>query len=253
MPTIRQRQILGGFNVYGLDLFSGIGGLTKALEGYVIPVAYCEIDSYCRGVLLSRMSTGDLPVAPICHNVTELSGAVLPHIDIIYGGFPCQDISLAGRRRGMEGERSGLFREIVRLAQELKPKFIFLENVPNIRTTGLSYVVKQLADCGYDCRWLSLSAEEIGAPHKRERWFLLAHANRQSEPRLSGGETQELTCIRADDKFQGGNNWWKNEPELGRMANGIPNYLDRCRALGNAVVPAQAREAFERLSGLKQG
>lgn len=246
--------------MYGLDLFSGIGGLTKALEGYVIPVAYCEIDSYCRGVLLSRMSTGDLPVAPICHNVTELKGSILPHIDIIYGGFPCQDISVAGHAQmGLEGQRSGLFSEICRLANETQAEWLFLENVPNIRTKGLGRVLNELVSIGYNCRWGLLSASDVGAPHKRERFFLLANRNssrRGNELSQEGQHIAEnptrswadketyLPACRNEDEYA-------IDPEYLRVGNGIPFWVDRIRGLGNAVVPAQAREAFERLSGLK--
>jgi site-specific DNA-cytosine methylase len=94
---------------------------------------------------------------------------------IIYGGFPCQDLSCAGNGKGLAGERSGLFFEILRLARETNPRFIFLENVPAIRTRGAATVVKELASLRYDCRWGLLSAYDVGAPHKRERWFLLAN------------------------------------------------------------------------------
>lgn len=246
--------------MYGLDLFSGIGGLTKALEGYVVPVAYCEIDDYCRRVLLSRMVTGDLPVAPICHNVTELTGTILPHVDIIYGGFPCQDISVAGHaQKGLEGKRSGLFSEICRLAIETKAEWLFLENVPNIRTKGLGRILNELVSIGYDCRWGLLSASDVGAPHKRERFFLLAHSNshrrgnelppqgqhtiKNSSRGWSDKETYLSTCRNEDE--------YAVDPEYLRVGDGIPFWVDRIRGLGNAVVPAQAREAFERLSGLK--
>src|SRR5580693_6905745 len=97
----------------GLSLFSGIGGIDKALEGYVEPILYCENDRYAQGVLLSRMATGDLPLAPIWDDVTTLCGDDLPaKPEIIYGGFPCQDISVAGRGIGLAGKRSGLFFEI---------------------------------------------------------------------------------------------------------------------------------------------
>ena len=105
--------------LYGLDLFSGIGGITKALEGYVVPVAYCENDRYAQGVLLSRMGDGDLPRAPIWDDVRTLKSEMLPAIDIIYGGFPCQDISVAGRGGGLDAERSGLFFEVARLVGDI--------------------------------------------------------------------------------------------------------------------------------------
>src|SRR5690606_10421534 len=125
----------------GLDLFSGIGGLTLALAPWVRPVAYCENDRYATAVLLSRMRTGDLPCAPIWDDVRTLRGDMLPSVDIIYGGFPCQDISCAGRGAGLAGGRSGLFFEIARLARELRPRFVFLENVPAITTRGLGDVL----------------------------------------------------------------------------------------------------------------
>ena len=245
--------------MYGLDLFSGIGGITRALDGYVIPVAYCELDVYARGVLLSRMANGDIPVAPIWDDVKTLDGERLPKIDIIYGGFPCQDISLAGRRAGLEGKRSGLFFEIVRLAKETKASFIFLENVPGIRTKGLGRVIKELDQLGYDCRWGLLSAADVGAPHGRERWFLLAYSHNKPAPQ----EDSALVAVgekrrpwNSDSGRNGASlprdNRWLPEPIMDRMAHGVSRRVDRGRALGNAVVPAQAREAFERLMGLKQ-
>lgn len=162
----------------GLDLFSGIGGITKALEEWVRPIAYCERDRYAQAVLFSRMQSGDLSVAPIWDDVQSLP-ADLPTegIDIIYGGFPCQDISVAGCGKGLEGQRSGLFFEVVRLAKEIKPAFVFLENVPAIRTRGLDRVIQEFTEVGYDVRWTMLSAADVGANHKRERWFLLAYSS----------------------------------------------------------------------------
>lgn len=159
----------------GLDLFSGIGGITLALSPWVKPIAYCENDRYAQAVLLSRMHDGHLPWAPIWDDVQTLGRDLLPpHIDIVYGGFPCQDISVAGAGRGLAGKRSGLFFEVLRLATEIRPALLFLENVPAIRTRGAAAVCESLAAIGYDLRWDVVSAEEIGAPHKRQRWFLLA-------------------------------------------------------------------------------
>jgi DNA (cytosine-5)-methyltransferase 1 len=234
--------------MYGLDLFSGIGGLTRALDGYVTPVAYCECNEYARAVLCRRMGAGDLPPAPIWDDVRTLSGYRLPPIDIIYGGFPCQDISGSGSGMGLDGKRSGLFSEICRLAEETKAEWVFLENVPNIRTKGLGRVVKRLADLGYDCRWGVISASSVGSPIKAGvRWFLLAKAASKGLQRLQ--HSQYNTPKPATPSwFQ-----WQTEPSVARVANGIPDRVERTIALGNAVVPQQAREAFERLSGLKQG
>jgi DNA (cytosine-5)-methyltransferase 1 len=166
----------------GLDLFTGIGGITLALRGYVTPVAYCEIEPYCQSVLLQRMSEGNLPKAPIWDDVRTLPASELPRIDIIYGGSPCQDLSVAGRKAGLDGERSGLFFEIVRLAKELRPTFLFLENVPGIRTRGLDRVLQELTEARHDCRWTMLSAAEVGALHRRERWFLLGYSQHNGSP-----------------------------------------------------------------------
>ena len=227
----------------GLDLFSGIGGLSIALRDWVQPIAYCEIDLYCQGVLLSRMADGSIRRSPIWDDIKTLQGHEFSApIDIIYGGFPCQDISIAGAGKGLEGERSGLFFEIVRLAKEIQPSFIFLENVPAITERGGIRVVREITEMGYDCRWCVISAASIGAKHKRDRWFLLAHSSSQ---RLEGK-------IRNKPKIQNitGSGFWEVEPSICRVADGIPNRMDRIKALGNAVVPEQAKKAFKILMGM---
>jgi DNA (cytosine-5)-methyltransferase 1 len=269
--------------VNGLDLFSGIGGLSLALQDWVKPIAYCENDRYAQSVLMSAMQRLDIAEAPIWDDVRTLRGDYLPEVDIIYGGFPCQDISTAGRGGGLAGERSGLYFEIERLVRETKPAFVFLENVPAIRTRGLGRVVWGLSELGYDCRWTVVSAQEIGAPHIRKRWFLLAHANgvrlrqeqrtkhseraRSVQPHDIGeaqalanspGErkrkptneanTESIGRQTRDESFDSG--WWSAEPNVGRVANGVPARVDRLRGLGNAVVPLQAKVAFERLIGI---
>jgi len=179
----------------------------------------------------------------------------------------------------------------MRLAKEIKPAFIFLENVPAIRTRGLETVVGELSTAGYDCRWGMLSAYDLGAPHKRERWFLLAYSKgnvklggsrkgcvldtlcRRYEPPekeictgrdssfdASGGAPESAIC-RVDDELSDGlddcrprdfsANWWDKEWEVPRVEVGVKNRVDRIKCLGNAVVPMQAREAFMRLSGMK--
>lgn len=188
----------------GLDLFSGIGGLTIAMSTWTVPVAYCERDRYCQAVLLQRMSGGDLPRAPIWDDIRSLSGEMLPKIDFIYGGFPCQDISVAGSGKGLGGKRSGLFWELRRLVKEIHPGFVFLENVPAIRTRGLREIARAFAELRYDARWTCVSAREVGAPHLRKRWFMLARSNAtrgwNQQQRLSGGQ-EERICDKRTAEF----------------------------------------------------
>ena len=268
----------------GLDLFSGIGGISLALKQYIRTITYCEIDRYAQSVLLSRMQSGDIDTAPIWDDVRSLNSKMLhKKIDIITGGFPCQDISCAGRGVGMEaGARSGLFSEIIRLTQEIQPTFLFLENVPAIRTRGLTRVLCELTAIGYDCRWTIVSAAELGAPHLRKRWFLLAHDNgkrrwdkyrRRCRSKGEGapnaveyckekpmadscsknveGQWEKSSGIETTNKNSSMSNWWSVEPNVDRVVNGLPNRVDRIKCLGNAVVPQQAKEAFERLIGIK--
>ncbi len=188
----------------GLDLFSGIGGLTVALSPWVRPVAYCERERFAAAVLFNRMSDGLIPKAPIFPDVRELRGAILPSIDIIYGGFPCQDVSSAGLRKGLDGERTGLFREAIRLVRECRPQFVFLENVPGIRRY-VPTVRQELEALGYDCRDGFLSAAEVGAHHIRNRWWLLAHTNgARIQNRQPKRETQGVTTLRIRSKDKGG-------------------------------------------------
>lgn len=221
----------------GLDLFSGIGGIGLGLEPWVRTVAYCERDRYAQSVLLSRMQQGEIDKAPIWDDVTTLRGDMLPRIDIIFGGFPCQDLSIAKQnRKGLDGERSGLFYEIIRLVKEISPSFVFLENVPAIRTNGLLDVVSAFTEIGYDCRWTCLSASDVGAKHKRERWFLLAHPQRKR--RITGtnelthsfdgrtpdqlGDSSEASRTVADSEFSGSQgrlSVWESEEREGEQGH----------------------------------
>lgn len=246
--------------INGLDLFSGIGGISLALKEWVKPIAYCEIDPYCQTVLLSRISDGSLYNAPIWDDIKTLSydGRSWPGIDIIYAGFPCQDISIAGTKKGLDGKRSKLIYEVLRLVGEIKPSFLFLENVANIIQIGGSEIINKLDSLGMQCRWACISAKSCGAPHKRDRWFLLAHSNSKSS-RETYKETK-LEPLNWETRLRhtrqvGGNfsqSYWKeNKPPVYGMDDGIFFELDRGRALGNAVIPQQAREAFKILMCIK--
>jgi DNA (cytosine-5)-methyltransferase 1 len=256
--------------INGLSLFSGIGGLDVALSEWVKPIAYCEIDPYCQSVLLQRMQEENLPKAPIWDDIRsldleEIRGAIPMDIQIIYGGFPCQDISCAGTGKGLEGERSKLFFEIVRLAKEIKPKFLFLENVPTITAKSGLRVVREITSLGYDCRWCIISAASVGALHLRKRWFLLAksqHNGSSSYPEDISKKENSKTMSLSSEREAWGNHlreywpfasrddWKKSVSNVYRIADGLPCKMDRFRALGNSVVPQQAKQAFKILMGL---
>ena len=165
-----------------LSLFSGVGGLDLGIQ-LAVPGArvlgYVERDAYAATVLLARMEDSSLEEAPVfIGDICNLRGSQLPpvgSIDIICGGFPCQDISVAGKGAGIGGKRSGLWSEIVRLADEIRPRYLFLENVSAITSRGLDVVLADLAEGGFDAEWLCLRASDVGAPHWRERWFCLAY------------------------------------------------------------------------------
>ena len=159
-----------------LDLFSGIGGFSLGLErAGMHTVAFCEVEPSCRRVLERHW-----PGVPIYGDITELSAQHLTAdgigVDLICGGFPCQDISLAGKGAGIEGERSGLWREYARLIGELRPAYVVVENVAALLGRGLDAVLGDLAALGYDAEWHCIPACAIGAPHRRDRLWIVAHA-----------------------------------------------------------------------------
>lgn len=160
-----------------LDLFSGIGGFSLGLErAGMTTLAFCEIDPYARAVLDARW-----PGVFCFEDVRTLSAELLDVLgidrpDLICGGFPCQDISLAGKGAGLAGERSGLFYEIARLAGEIRPRWLLLENVAALRSRGLDAVLRELAALGYDAQWHLIPASALGAPHRRDRIWIVANA-----------------------------------------------------------------------------
>ena len=156
-----------------LDLFSGIGGFSLGLEraGFKT-VAFCEIESYCRAVLRKHW-----PDVPIFEDVRTLHTADVGAIDLICGGFPCQDISNAGKRAGIEGSRSGLWSEFARLIGEIRPRYVIVENVAALLGRGMGRVLGDLAEIGYDTEWEIISAADVGALHRRERVWIVAYPN----------------------------------------------------------------------------
>ena len=254
-----------------LDLFSGIGGFSLGLEcAGMRTVAFCECDPYCQAVL--RKHWPDVPVfgdvrtltaealADAAWNVraeqetrgTERQriGAGSQSIDLICGGFPCQDISLAGKGAGLDGARSGLWKEFTRIIDEVRPRYVIVENVAALLGRGLSRVLGDLASLGYDAEWHCIPASAVGAPHRRDRLWIVANCA-ASNGRMAASNNGRSPPIGLAEWIQeqiGGesshghgywrsSNQWLSEPDVGRVAHGVPSRVDRLRTLGNAVVP----------------
>ena len=237
-----------------LGLFSGIGGFELGFQraGFAI-AGMCEIEPYARAVLAVRFP-GVLVFRDI-RNVTarslELAG-IVP--DVVTGGFPCQDISLAGKGAGLSGERSGLWWEMHRVIAEVRPRWVVAENVAALRSRGLDKVLGSLAQIGYDAEWHCIPASAVGAPHRRDRIWIVAHPNSdaryQGRPgdatQKQGRRDADRGAIRQDDMAnahqprleirlegpavqqpaveRGG--WWLSEPDVGRVVNGISSHMD---------------------------
>jgi len=220
-----------------LDLFSGIGGFSLAASWVwgdeLEIVGFCEIEEYCQKVLAKNF-----PLVPIYSDIRELKGEQFNNIDLITGGFPCQDISTANPNgKGIEGERSGLWKEMFRLIGEIRPRYCILENVAALFYRGLSVVLADLAQSGYDAEWQSISAAQIGAPHKRERVWIVAYPYSSGQPSGKPGPGKGAFRGRnpsGSDKQRGP---WQAEPSVGRVVNGLPSRVDRLKGLGNAIVP----------------
>ena len=161
-----------------MELFAGAGGgiYGGLLLGHT-PVCAVEIVAKNREILLQRQRDGIMPRFPIWDEVRTFDGKPWRGIvDVVSGGFPCTDISAAGKGAGIDGEQSGLWREMARIVREVRPRYVFVENSPMLLTRGLGRVLGDLASLGYDCRWICLSAADCGAPHKRDRIWILADA-----------------------------------------------------------------------------
>jgi DNA (cytosine-5)-methyltransferase 1 len=221
------------------SLFAGIGGFELGLER-AIPnsqtIWQVEQEPFCQKVLEKHW-----PNAKMYDDVRTVGSHNLESVDILCGGFPCQDISTAGKGKGLEGEKSGLWKEMYRIISELRPKVAVLENVPAITFRGLHRIVGSLSEIGYDCEWDIISARQFGAPHLRKRWFAVAYPKRSpSQIPIEGKQSsfKELGSVSPNGSSQ----WTQRtvEPVVPRMANGLPRRMDRIkrlRSLGNAIVP----------------
>ena len=280
--------------LYSIHLFAGAGGgiLGDLLLGHT-PICAVEIEEYPRRVLLQRQLDGVLPAFPIWDDITTFrsdnpeSSAMFDCARgirdrlVVCGGFPCQDISSAGKGAGIEGERSGLWCEMARVVREVRPRFVFVENSPLLVRRGLAVVLSDLAEMGFNATWCVLGAHHVGAPHKRDRIWILAHTAEPNDwachAKEGYGQEQELgSCLGASDvpdttdckwRTKGSQatsgrsshciefgraysrdksraDWWDCESGISRVVDGVAFGMVRTSAIGNGQVPAVVREAF---------
>jgi len=247
-----------------LDLFSGIGGFSLGLErtGGFETVAFCEIEEFPRRVLAKHW-----PEVPQYDDVRTLTGDILARdgiaVDVITGGFPCQDLSVAGKQAGLDGgTRSGLWSEIVRLIGELRPRYVIVENVANLlsgpsskRGGWFGRVLGDLAECGYNAEWENIPACAVGHDQARERVWIIAYNNEigwgrsvimhQLGVRMgygSRGVAPSPCQGRADVErrlcsLMGSSDRWSSAFTRSGKSHGVSAGLDQLAALGNAVVP----------------
>ena len=270
-----------------LDLFSGIGGFSLGLEatGGFETSAFCDIDPYCRKVLQQHW-----PNVPIYEDIKKLKGTDIGTVDIITGGYPCQPFSVAGKQKGVEDKRH-LWPEYFRLIKECRPTWVIGENVSGHIKLGLDSVIEDLESEGYATRTFSISASSIGANHKRERIWVVAHRKKNvanaygvndaigrvdrtiqetggsgnidergsgtnangfsqssknetldsaiTNSNIIGTQVQTKRQFTTEQMFgsKSSQSWWKTEPNVGRVVNGVPNRVDRLKALGNSLIP----------------
>ncbi len=232
-----------------LSLFAGHGGgiLASQLLGWNV-VCAVELNRYARQVLQARQDDGCLNPFPIWDDVATFDGKPWRGVvDCVSGGFPCVGISpnrdntIAGRVAGLQDAKSGLVSHQLRIIREVEPAFARFENHPNLTRRGLEYILQELAKMGFNAEWGTLSADSFGAPHERKRlWLEATHPDRAQRQggRLSGG-------AQAKHQGFGGCVWWKTEPGIRRVDDGIPNRLDRLIGTGNAQVPIVAASAWD--------
>jgi DNA (cytosine-5)-methyltransferase 1 len=270
-----------------LALFAGAGG--GILGGHLLgwrTVCAVEWEPYPASVLLARQNDGLLPSFPIWDDVQTFDGKPWRGIvDVVSGGFPCQDISAAGRGGGITASRSSMWKHMARIIYEVRPKFVFVENSPMLTSRGLGVVLGDLAKMGFDAEWGVLGAANVGAPHLRERIWIcakqrefLSHSKynrarwweQQSEsiekkngnvanssvPRLSSRnkpafrpkqQVLEKQLGRSCNEQRRTQYDWPSEPNMGRVANGVAARVDRLKAIGNGQVSRVASIAWKLL------
>jgi len=254
-----------------LDLFSGIGGFALACQWAGIEtIGFVEIDKYCQKVLKKHW-----PGVPIVEDIRDVKEDTFPRpIDLITGGFPCQDISHAhttSEARGLDGERSGLWSEYKRLVSTIRPRYVIVENTSALLFRGVGRVLGDLSEIGYDAEWEVISAKDIGAPHRRERVWVVAYPRGQfgldrfilTQNRNTSNvwvEDKEKWCINRNLPQMGTEalprlvtEWSERycNPDLLRISDGIPHQLDRLKCLGNAIVPQVAYQIISAIGRIE--
>jgi DNA (cytosine-5)-methyltransferase 1 len=216
-----------------LSLFAGIGGFDLGLErtGGFQTVAFCEIEPHACKVLARHW-----PDVPNLGDVTE---AEFPNADVIAAGFPCQDISLAGKGAGLAGARSGLWREVVRAVRVVRPLYVLLENVAALLGRGMDRVLGDLAAIGYDAEWDCIPAAAVGALHRRDRVWVIAYPDAHSvrpqrlRPAQTGAWCEQQFARLVQDQI-------RVSVPAGRrsgISDGVPDRVGQLKAYGNGIVP----------------
>jgi len=237
-----------------LALFAGAGG--GILGGHLLgwrTVCAVEWEAYPASVLVARQNDKILSPFPIWDDVQTFDGKPWRGIvDVVSGGFPCQDISAAGKGDGIDGERSGMWREMARIIGEVMPKYVFVENSPMLTIRGLGTVLRDLATMGYDAEWCVLGAANVGANHKRDRIWIVGKRQmvntrcQHGEKRLSKSELIKNTKTSNYCKRFSQISLWdkKIESTVVRMVDGMASRVDRLKAIGNGQVPLVAETAW---------
>ena len=232
-----------------LALFAGAGGgiLGGILCGFRC-VCAVEIEPHARAVLAARQNDGTLPPFPIWDDVCTFDGRPWRGIvDVVSGGFPCQDISAAGKGAGINGAKSGLWREMARIIGEVQPRYVIVENSPMLLVRGFGTVLADLAEMGFHAKWGVLGADTAGAHHIRKRiWIVASHPDRMRESQPQGRKQEERGWA-GDGTQKPGKQWWATEPDVVRMVHGVASRLDRLKGLGNGQVPAVVKLAWDTL------
>ena len=239
-----------------LALFAGAGG--GILGGHLLgwrTVCAVEWEEYPASILCARQNDKILPTFPIWDDVQTFDGKPWRGIvDVVSGGFPCQDISAAGKGAGLDGERSGMWKQMARIICEVRPKYVYVENSPILTSRGLGVVLADLAKMGFNAEWGVLGASAVGGNHKRERIWIMAYSSYLglcSKKAVKRVERNKRLAISSLDT-----QWWKREPRetsievertLGGVDDGLASRVDRLKAIGNGQVPRVAAISWELL------